>query len=381
MKENALELHERLKGKIKVELKEDVTSYEELSIVYSPGVAQPCLEIAKNNSDIYKYTMKGNTVAIISNGTAVLGLGDIGADASLPVMEGKAVLVKKFAGVNAFPICIDEKDPKKLIEIIKSIGTSFGAINLEDIAAPDCFEIERTLQEEMNIPVFHDDQHGTSVIIIAGIINSARLLKKDISKLKITLCGTGAAGYNIAKTVHKLGVEQILAYNKFGVVNSSNKDKNDQSVNELLEKNIINDTDKSTLAEIMEGADVFVGLSAPNIVTSEMVSKMNKDPILFAMANPIPEITFEEISKVEYGVFGTGRSDYPNQVNNVLAFPGILKGLLETDVKVMDEEAKIVIGKAIANLVTDDELKKEFVLPNLFDNRVVDVIVNEMKKL
>ncbi|MDI4567564.1 MAG: NADP-dependent malic enzyme [Mycoplasma sp.] len=376
----ALEIHKKLKGKLKTTLKHDITSYKDLSILYSPGVAEPCKEIYNDNSKIYDYTMKGNTVAIISNGTAVLGLGDIGADASLPVMEGKAVLLKKFAGVNAFPICINEKNTDKLIDIIKSISTTFGAINLEDIASPECFEIEKRLQQEMNIPVFHDDQHGTSIVVVAALVNACRVLNKKIEDLVICQSGTGAAGLNIIKTLHKLKVKKYFCYNINGVVNSLTKAKNNKYVNDLLEKGVISDNDKQTLSEIIAQSDVFIGVSVANIVTAKMVEAMKENPIIIAMANPNPEISFEEVSKTNYGIYGTGRSDLPNQINNVLAFPGVLKALLESDVKVIDEELKIKIGYAIASLVESNKLSKNFILPSLFDSSVVDAIVKTVKE-
>ncbi|MGL4568250.1 MAG: NAD(P)-dependent malic enzyme, partial [Fusobacteriaceae bacterium] len=321
--DESLKLHEKFKGKIEVVSKVPVTSKEELSLAYSPGVAEPCNRIAANVNDVYKYTSKGNMVAVVTDGTAVLGLGDIGPEAALPVMEGKAILFKNFAGVDAFPICLDTKDTEEIIKAVKLIAPGFGGINLEDISAPRCIEIERRLKEELDIPVFHDDQHGTAIVTVAAIINSYKLLKeKNLSTAKVVINGAGAAGSSIAKLIRDLGVGEILILDRKGIIRKSEMESYDFSKKELAEITNPNDI-KGDLATAMVGADIFVGVSVAGALTPEMVKTMNKDPLIFAMANPTPEIMPELALEAGAKIVGTGRSDYPNQVNNVLAFPGL----------------------------------------------------------
>ncbi|HSR03780.1 MAG TPA: malic enzyme-like NAD(P)-binding protein [Proteiniclasticum sp.] len=371
--EIALKKHEEWKGKISIELKAPLETKEDLSIAYTPGVAQPCLEIAKNKDDVYKYTWKGNIVAVISDGTAVLGLGDIGPEAALPVMEGKAVLFKRFAGVNAIPIVLDTKDPKEIIETIKRIAPTFGGINLEDISAPRCVEIERALIEELDIPVFHDDQHGTAIVVTSGIINALKLVNKKAEDCTAVISGAGAAGSSVIKMMKRFGIKNIYAFNKYGILN-----KADMENYNFVEKEVAvitnNDDENLTMAEAMTRADLFIGVSAPKVITKEMVSTMKKDAIIFAMANPEPEITYEEAIEGGARVVGTGRSDYPNQVNNVLAFPGLFRGALDVRARKITEEMKLAAAEGIASLISEDELNEEYVIPNAFDPRVAEVV-------
>lgn len=374
IKQRSLELHKLHKGKISVESKIKVETKDDLSLAYSPGVAEPCRMIQKNQSDIYTYTSKGNLVAVISDGSAVLGLGDIGPYAGLPVMEGKCILFKEFAGVDAFPIMLDTKDPDEIIDIVKKISISFGGINLEDITAPKCVTIERRLKEELDIPVFHDDQHGTAIVTLAALINSCRLTGKDITKLKVVLSGTGAAGSSIARMLHNYGVENIHAYNRSGVVNKRKYEGYQFLLKELIDDKIIIPSNANSLEELLANTDVFIGVSAKDIVTKQMVRSMNKDPFIFAMANPDPEIMPEEALEAGAYIVGTGRSDYPNQINNVLAFPGLFRGALDARAKNITEEMKLEAAKAIAKIITDDELSQEYVIPSPFDKRVVKVV-------
>ncbi|MGL5367923.1 MAG: NAD(P)-dependent malic enzyme [Cetobacterium somerae] len=379
--EKSLELHEKNKGKIEVISKVAVTSKEELSLAYSPGVAEPCRRIAENKADVYKYTSKGNMVAVISDGSAVLGLGNIGAEAALPVMEGKAILFKEFAGVNAFPICLDTQDTEEIIRTCKILAPSFGGINLEDISAPRCIEIETRLKEELDIPVFHDDQHGTAIVVTAGILNSYKLLKKDITKAKVVVCGAGAAGSSIIKMIKKLDVADILAIDIDGIIarNDENREYNflTTELSEITNKENL----KGGLKEAIKGADIFIGVSAPSLLKSEMVKEMNKDSVIFAMANPTPEIMPEEALAAGAKIVGTGRSDYPNQINNVLAFPGLFKGALESGAKKITEEMKFATSQAIANLITDEELSTEYVIPSPFDPRVAETVAKAISDL
>ncbi|MGL5412006.1 NAD(P)-dependent malic enzyme [Cetobacterium sp.] len=379
--EKSLELHEKNKGKIEVISKVAVTSKEELSLAYSPGVAEPCRRIAENKADVYKYTSKGNMVAVISDGSAVLGLGNIGPEAALPVMEGKAILFKEFAGVNAFPICLDTQDTEEIIKTCKILAPSFGGINLEDISAPRCIEIETRLKEELDIPVFHDDQHGTAIVVTAGILNSYKLLKKDITKSKVVVCGAGAAGSSIIKMIKKLGVADILAIDIDGIIarNDENREYNflTTELSEITNKENL----KGGLKEAIKGADIFIGVSAPGLLKPEMVKEMNKDSVIFAMANPTPEIMPEEALAAGAKIVGTGRSDYPNQINNVLAFPGLFKGALESGAKKITEEMKFATSQAIANLITDDELSTEYVIPSPFDPRVAETVAKAISDL
>ena len=379
--EKSLELHEKNKGKIEVISKVSVTSKEELSLAYSPGVAEPCRRIAENKSDVYKYTSKGNMVAVISDGSAVLGLGNIGAEAALPVMEGKAILFKEFAGVNAFPICLDTQDTEEIIRTCKILAPSFGGINLEDISAPRCIEIETRLKEELDIPVFHDDQHGTAIVVTAGILNSYKLLKKDITKAKVVVCGAGAAGSSIIKMIKTLGVVDILAIDIDGIIARDDENREYNFLTKELAEITNKENLKGGLKEAIKGADIFIGVSAPGLLKPEMVKEMNKDSIIFAMANPTPEIMPEEALAAGAKIVGTGRSDYPNQINNVLAFPGLFKGALESGAKKITEEMKFATSQAIANLITDEELTTEYVIPSPFDPRVAEAVAKSISDL
>ena len=379
--EKSLELHEKNKGKIEVISKVAVTSKEELSLAYSPGVAEPCRRIAENKADVYKYTSKGNMVAVISDGSAVLGLGNIGAEAALPVMEGKAILFKEFAGVNAFPICLDTQDTEEIIRTCKILAPSFGGINLEDISAPRCIEIETRLKEELDIPVFHDDQHGTAIVVTAGILNSYKLLKKDITKAKVVVCGAGAAGSSIIKMIKKLDVADILAIDIDGIIARDDENREYNFLTTELSEITNKENLKGGLKEAIKGADIFIGVSAPGLLKPEMVKEMNKDSVIFAMANPTPEIMPEEALAAGAKIVGTGRSDYPNQINNVLAFPGLFKGALESGAKKITEEMKFVTSQAIANLITDEELSTEYVIPSPFDPRVTETVAKAISDL
>ena len=378
--EKSLELHEKNIGKIEVVSKVKVTNREELSLAYSPGVAEPCKKIAENQEDVYKYTSKGNMVAVVTDGSAVLGLGNIGAKAALPVMEGKAILFKEFAGVDAFPICLDTQDTEEIIKTVKLIAPGFGGINLEDISAPRCIEIEKRLKEELDIPVFHDDQLGTAIVVTAGLINAYKFLKKDIKKAKVVINGAGAAGSSICKLVNDLGVKEIIMVDKEGILNKKNIDKYDFSHKELAlltnPENI-----EGSLSDALTEADIFIGVSAPNIVTQEMVKKMGKDPVIFAMANPEPEIMPELALQAGARIVGTGRSDYPNQVNNVLAFPGLFKGALKAKSKKITEEMKMAAAVAIADLLDESELREDYIIPDAFDKRVAEVVANAVEKI
>ncbi len=371
--EKALEKHSEWKGKISVELKAPLNDREDLSVAYTPGVAEPCREIAKNKDMAYTYTWKGNIVAVVSDGTAVLGLGDIGPEAALPVMEGKAALFKRFAGVNAIPIVLDTKDPKEIIETVKRIAPTFGGINLEDISAPRCVEIERALIEELDIPVFHDDQHGTAIVVTSGIINALKLVKKKPEEVTLVVSGTGAAGSSVIKMMKDLGIGEIYAFNINGVLRKSDMEKYNFVEKEVAE--ITNSTDEEiSLTDAMKRADIFIGVSAPKILSKEMVSSMKKDAIVFAMANPEPEISYEDAKEAGARVVGTGRSDFPNQVNNVLAFPGLFRGALDVRSRKITEEMKLAAAEGIASLITDEELSDEYVIPGAFDERVVKVV-------
>jgi malate dehydrogenase (oxaloacetate-decarboxylating) len=351
-----------------VEAKVKVKNEHDLSLAYSPGVAEPCLEIEKDQDKIYDYTNKSNFVAVISNGSAVLGLGNIGANASLPVMEGKAVLFKEFADVDAFPICLNESDPDKLISYVKKIAPVFGGINLEDIKSPECFYIEDRLKKELDIPVFHDDQHGTAIITLAALINSLTILKKEIENIKVVVNGAGAAGTSIIKLLYSEGVGEIIALDINGAIYEGRKNL-DESTKEIA-KITNKENREGDLAELIKGADVFIGVSAANLLYKKMVRSMAEDPIIFAMANPDPEIWPEEALKAGAKIVGTGRSDYPNQVNNVLAFPGLFRGALDVRAKEINEEMKKAAAYALANLIDKRELTPEYVIPKPFDPRV-----------
>lgn len=368
LNEEALKLHKDNHGKLMVQTKVSVNDEHDLSLAYSPGVAAPCLEIEKNPEKIYDYTNKANFVAVATNGSAVLGLGDIGAAASLPVMEGKAVLFKEFADVDAFPICIDERDPDKFIEVVKKISTVFGGINLEDIKAPECFYIENRLKEELDIPVFHDDQHGTSIITLAALINSLILVEKDIEEIKVVVNGAGAAGASIIKLLHSEGVGEIIALDIKGAIYEGREDL-DESTREIAKITNV-ENKEGDLAEMIKGADVFIGVSAANLLYKSMVRTMADRAIVFAMANPDPEIMPNCALEAGAEIVGTGRSDFPNQVNNVLAFPGLFRGALDVRAKEINEEMKKAAAYALARLIDKSELRPDYVIPNPFDKRV-----------
>ena len=369
--QKALEAHALWKGKLRIEINAPVSNREELSLAYTPGVAEPCRAIQKNPEKVYDYTWVGNTVAVITDGTAVLGLGDIGPKASLPVMEGKCALFKAFAGIDAIPIALDTKDPDELIQIIKALAPSFGGINLEDISAPRCVQIERALKEQLDIPVFHDDQHGTAIVVSAALINALKLVNKEMASIKLVVSGAGAAGSAILFMLRNLGVKNIVAFRKEGIILKD--DKHDFLTKELAEFTNPEQVDMS-LAEVLVGADVFIGVSAPRLLTSDMVKLMNTNAIIFALANPEPEIDYHIAKEAGAKVVATGRSDYPNQINNVLVFPGIFKGALRSRAKQITEAMKIKAAEAIASLVSLDELSDEYIIPSVFDARVAEAV-------
>lgn len=375
--EKALELHKQWNGKLTTEAKSAVKTREDLSLAYTPGVAEPCKVIAKDPAAAYTYTMKANTVAVVSDGSAVLGLGNIGALAAMPVMEGKCVLFKEFADVNAVPIVLDTQDTDEIIRTVANIAPTFGGINLEDISAPRCFEIEEKLKSMLDIPVFHDDQHGTAIVVLAGIINGLRVTGKKKEDCRVVVNGAGSAGVAITKLLLTYGFKHVTMCDKLGIIGKDYPDLNwmQQKMTEVT--NLENQT--GTLADALRGADIFVGVSAPNIVSAEMVASMNKDAILFAMANPVPEIMPDVAKATGAKVVGTGRSDFPNQVNNVIAFPGIFKGALEGHARQITEEMKLAAAKAIAGLVSDEELNEDFIMPEPFDPRVADVVSQAVK--
>src|SRR6056297_2888323 len=378
LKEEALEMHKKNRGKLKVKSKVKVEDEHDLALAYSPGVAQPCLEIDKDTDKIYDYTNKSNFVAVLTNGSAVLGLGNIGAWASMPVMEGKAVLFKEFAGIDAFPICLDEADPDEIIETARKMAPVFGGINLEDIKAPECFYIENKLKEIVDIPVFHDDQHGTAIITLAGLINALKIVDKDISDLNIVVNGAGAAGVSITKLLLSEGVKDVVVLDSKGAIYEG-RDKLNESKEKLAK--ITNKNNKQgNLAEIIVDADVFIGVSVANIMTEDMVKSMADDPVIFAMANPDPEIWPEDAKKAGAKVVGTGRSDYPNQVNNVLAFPGIFRGTLDVRATEINEEMKKAASHALAELISADELAADYVIPKPFDKRVGPAVAAAVAK-
>ena len=377
--EKALKMHEEWHGKIETCAKSHVNSREDLAIAYTPGVAEPCKVIAKDPEAAYTYTMKSNTVAVVSDGSAVLGLGNIGALAAMPVMEGKAVLFKEFGGVNAVPICLDTQDTEEIIKTVVNIAPAFGGINLEDISAPRCFEIEERLKELLDIPVFHDDQHGTAIVVLAGIINAMKVTGKDKESSKVVVNGAGSAGIAITKLLLTYGFKHVTMCDINGILGKDSKDLNWMQEKMVEVTNLEQKTGK--LADALKGADIFVGVSAPNIVTPEMVASMNKDAILFAMANPVPEIMPDIAKAAGAKVVGTGRSDFPNQVNNVVAFPGIFKGALEGRATAITEDMKLATAKAIAGLVPDEELNENNILPEAFDPRVADVVSRAVKEL
>lgn len=376
--EKALMLHKEWNGKINTTPKCHVNSREDLAIAYTPGVAEPCKVIAQDKAQAYQYTIKANTVAVVSDGSAVLGLGNIGPEAAMPVMEGKAVLFKEFGNVNAFPICLDTQDTEEIIQTVINIAPAFGGINLEDISAPRCFEIEERLKKALPIPVFHDDQHGTAIVVLAGIINALKVTGKKKEDCHIVVNGAGSAGVAITKLLLRYGFPDIVMCDKSGILSKASKDLNWMQ-EEMME--ITNLSQKTgTLADAIKGADIFIGVSAPGIVSEEMVASMNQDSILFAMANPVPEIMPDLAKKAGAKVVGTGRSDFPNQVNNVVAFPGIFKGALEGHAAQITEEMKLAAANAIAGLVEEDKLSEDNIMPEAFDPKVAEVVANAVKE-
>ena len=370
--EKALQLHEEWNGKFETTPKMKIQTREDLALAYTPGVAEPCKVIAKDQEAAYKYTIKANTIAVVSDGSAVLGLGNIGAHAAMPVMEGKAVLFKEFGNVNAVPICLDTQDTEEIIKTVVNIAPAFGGINLEDISAPRCFEIESKLKEILDIPVFHDDQHGTAIVVLAGIINALKVTGKAKEECNVVVNGAGSAGVAITKLLLTYGFKHVTMCDKSGILSKSSEGLNWMQKSMMDVTNLEGKT--GTLADALCGADIFVGVSAPNIVTADMVKTMNKDAIIFAMANPVPEIMPDVAKAAGARVVGTGRSDFPNQVNNVIAFPGIFKGALEGRAKQITEDMKLAAALAIANLVPDDEVSDVNILPEAFDPRVADVV-------
>ena len=377
--EKALQMHEQWNGKLETTAKAHVNSREDLAIAYTPGVAEPCKVIAKDPEAAYKYTIKSNTVAVVSDGSAVLGLGNIGALAAMPVMEGKAVLFKEFGGVNAVPICLDTQDTEEIIRTVVNIAPAFGGINLEDISAPRCFEIETRLKELLDIPVFHDDQHGTAIVVLAGIINALKVTKKEKETCRVVVNGAGSAGVAITKLLLNYGFKDITMCDINGIISKDSENLNWMPKEMAKVTNLKNAS--GTVADAVKGADIFVGVSAPGIVTKDMVASMNKDAILFAMANPVPEIMPDLAKAAGAKVVGTGRSDFPNQVNNVVAFPGIFKGALEGRASQITEEMKLAAAKAIAGLVPDEELSEDNILPQAFDPCVAETVSRAIKEL
>ncbi|PRS61980.1 NAD-dependent malic enzyme [Bacillus sp. GBSW19] len=379
LREEALHMHKENQGKLESKSKVQVKNAKDLSLAYSPGVAEPCKDIYDDASKVYDYTMKGNMVAVVTDGSAVLGLGNIGAEASLPVMEGKAVLFKSFAGVDAFPIALATNDVDKIVETVKLLEPTFGGVNLEDIAAPNCFIIEERLKKETNIPVFHDDQHGTAIVTVAGLVNALKLSGKSMSSIKVVANGAGAAGIAIIKLLYHFGVRDIIMCDTKGAIYEGRPNGMNTVKNEVA-KFTNQDRKEGSLEEVIEGADVFIGVSVAGALTKEMVGKMAKDPVIFAMANPNPEIMPEDAHAAGASVVGTGRSDFPNQVNNVLAFPGIFRGALDVRATHINEEMKIAAVEAIASLVSDEKLSAEYVIPEPFDARVAPAVAKAVAK-
>ena len=376
--ELALEAHKKWNGKLETIAKSKVQTREDLSIAYTPGVAAPCRVIAEDKEQAYQYTLKANTVAVVSDGSAVLGLGNIGPEAAMPVMEGKCVLFKEFGDVNAFPICLDTQDPDEIVATVKAIAPTFGGINLEDISAPRCFEIESRLKKELNIPVFHDDQHGTAIVVLAGIINGLKVVGKNKEDCQVVVNGAGSAGIAITKLLLRYGFKHVTMCDREGIIHKNYPNLNWAQEEMTQYTNLENKT--GSLADALVGADIFVGVSAPGIVSAEMVASMNKDAIIFAMANPTPEIMPDIAKSAGARVIGTGRSDFPNQVNNVMVFPGIFKGALEGRATQITEEMNLVAANALASLVSDEELNEDFILPEAFDPRVAEVVSKAVKE-
>lgn len=377
--EKSLEMHEQFHGKLRVDSKINVDSLDDLSLVYTPGVAGVCKAIVKEPTSVYKYTIKSNTVAVITNGTAVLGLGNIGPAAALPVMEGKCVIFKRFAGIDAFPICIDEKNTDRFVEIVKSLTTTFGGINLEDIKAPECFEIEARLKEELDIPVFHDDQHGTAIVALAALINALKVVEKDFANSKVVISGAGAAGTSVVRLLVKYGCENIIACDSKGIIQLDRDDILNNEGKKWIAKNTNKVGVKGALCDAMKDADVFIGVSAPGIVTKEMVSSMNNSSIVFALANPEPEILPNDAISAGALIVGTGRSDYGNQINNALAFPGIFRAALDAGIRKFTDEMFIAAAQALADFVETPD--KDNIVPSLFDHGVMDTVASSIKAL
>jgi len=377
--EKAMQMHEEWNGKIETVAKSKVKTREDLAIAYTPGVAEPCKAIAKDEDLAYKYTMKANTIAVVSDGSAVLGLGNIGAKAAMPVMEGKAVLFKEFGGVNAVPICLDTQDTEEIIKAVTYLAPGFGGINLEDISAPRCFEIEERLKATLDIPVFHDDQHGTAIVVLSATINALKIVKKPKESCKIVVNGAGSAGVAITKLLLRYGFKNIIMVDRTGAIASDRTDLNSSKKEMLTLTNP--DDEKGSLADVIKNADIFVGVSAPDTLTADMVKTMATDPIIFAMSNPVPEIMPDVAKAAGARIVGTGRSDFPNQINNVVAFPGIFKGALEGRAKQITEEMKLAAAEAIASLVSDDELCEDMIMPEAFDPRVADKVAEAVKAL
>lgn len=377
--EEALLLHEKSGGKLGVSIKVDVNTKKDLSLAYTPGVAQPCKEIYKDEKNVYKYTWKKNSVAVVSDGTAVLGLGDIGPKAALPVMEGKAILFKRYADIDAVPICLDTKDSEEIIKIVKGIAPTFGGINLEDISAPRCVEIERRLKKELDIPVFHDDQHGTAIVVTAGLINALKVVNKKVEDVCVVVSGTGAAGSSIIKMIHSLGVKEIYGFNINGIVLKEDYDHYDFLTQELA---LITNSQNKRLSmyDALKEADVFIGVSTKGVLSQDMIRNMKEKPIVFAMANPEPEISYNDAVDAGAYVVGTGRSDYPNQINNVLAFPGLFRGALDVRATKITEEMKLAASYALASLVSEHELSKTYVVPDATDDRVAKTVADAVGK-
>lgn len=379
LQKESLLLHEKFRGKLSIDVKMPLNSMKDLSLAYSPGVAEPCRKIHDQPEKVYDYTIKGNLIAVVSDGTSVLGLGDIGPEASMPVMEGKAALFKAFAGIDAVPICLDTKDPEEIIKTVKLLQPSFGGINLEDIAAPNCFYIEERLKQEMNIPVFHDDQHGTAIVTAAGLKNALKLVDKQMEKIKIVINGAGAAGIAIIKLLLNLGVKDIIMCDTKGAIYEGRQERMNP-VKESVAKITNPDKRQGPLEEVIIGADVFIGVSTAGALTKEMVQTMSQDSIIFAMANPVPEIMPEEAKEAGAKVVGTGRSDLPNQVNNVLAFPGIFRGALDVRATEINEEMKMAAVEAIAGLIDATDLSPDYVIPGPLDSRVVPAVRDAVVK-
>lgn len=377
-KKLSLELHEAKKGKLEIHSKVKVENRQDLSIAYTPGVAEPCLRIAENKAEAYRYTAKGNLVAVVTDGTAVLGLGDIGPEAAMPVMEGKAILFKEFGGVDALPICLATKDVEEIVQTVKRISPTFGGINLEDISAPRCFEIEERLQKELDIPVFHDDQHGTAIALCAGLINACRLLGKEMKQQKVVISGAGAAGVAIAKLLLAFGLTEIVLLDRKGAISADDESLTPAKREIALLTNP--HREKGSLADVIRGKDVFIGVSAPNIMTAQMVQTMNPDAMIFAMSNPVPEIMPEEARKGGAAIIATGRSDFPNQINNVLVFPGLFRGALDSRARQITEPMKMAATLAIADLISPEELSADYIIPDAFDKRVAKVVAEAVSK-